>query len=475
MAGSRRFTWMLMVLPALCRLSPAQSTLEITSPENGTLVYTGHVLGVTVTASGAPPENVVLIGTDPIGISKLLTAPPYVFDVEIPETITPGPYQLTAASISKSGPLVGSQPITIDVEREDQPQKITTNWKQLRFNVGDQSGIGVTGTYADGSMVDLSRSSRTTYATQNPAIATVTKEGFVTAIAPGATEIVIDESVSIPVTVEPFIHITPDRATIKASQTRYFVARVTRPPSGKVTWSLNPSVGSVVDGKYTAPEALDSEQKIAITATSVDDPGLSATAMITLSPAASIEVAPNWAVLYQSQTRQFTATAANAGSQDVRWSVTPPEAGSISATGLYTAPAAISKMQPVKITAASAANPAISGSSTIYISSRPFKMLLWHPELRLVPGTSNSTKITLLATDRFMHPIALSVDGAPIGIRTTLTDQTLLGNTDTTLTFTYENETVPARYRITITAFDTTYAPLVDTETLILDVGPAGR
>jgi hypothetical protein len=460
------------MLAALSGWTEAQSTLEITSPANGTVVNPGHIIGVTVLAAGVPFELVGIAGQDPIGFGQARREPPYQFDIEIPQKTTPGEYTLTAVGKPVSGEMLFSRPISIDVERPDARAKITINHRQLGMQIGWDLPLDVYGTYADGSEVNLTKSRQTTYVSESPAIATVSSEGLVKAISPGSTEIVIDGKIAVPVTVQPLITIVPSKATLKASQTRYFTARVTRPPNGKVTWMLNPNIGSVVDGKYTAPDAVASQQTVAITATSVDDPSLSVTATITLSPAVSIEVVPAWAVLYKAQTQQFTATTANAGTEGVKWSLIPSGAGSIDSTGLYTAPDPIEKTQPVKIVATSAARPAISGSTTIYISPRPFKLFCFPLALSLAPGKTTQATVMLLATDRFVHPIALSVDGAPIGIRTTLSEASLTGNSQASLTFTYENETVPASYKITVTARDTVYPALTDSETFTLHVGP---
>lgn len=468
MAKAPRWCVALALLPGWSALL-AQSALQITSPADGTVVNPGHVIGVTVSDPGEPLKNVAIVGWNPIGISRILQAPPYQFDMEIPMEITPGKYLLTAVGTSKSGP-VDSQPVSIDVERPDLPDTISTDFKQLGMNVGDKLPISVVGTYADGSDIDLNKSSQTTFRSQSPAIATVTSEGVVTALSPGSTQIVIDGRISVPVTVEPLIRMQPGSATLKASQTREFVAIVTQPPNGRVNWTLSPNVGSVVDGRYTAPDAVDTQQAVAITATSVDNPALTSTALIKLSPEASIEIAPTWALLYREQTRKFNATATDAGTQGVRWSVSPKAAGTITADGLYTAPATIFALQKVTITATSAAKPAITGSTDIYISPRPFKMLMFHSALTLATNGTAQTTVLVLATDRFLHPIALSVAEVPIGIRTEFSNATLTGNNSTTLTFTYENRTTPGAYKIEVMAQDTVYPVLKDVQTLTLNV-----
>jgi hypothetical protein len=454
---------------ALCASLSAQNRLEITSPRDGTVVAPGHVIGVAVSAPGALVTDVAIVGWDPIGFSGALASPPFQFDIEIPARITPGKYLLTAVGKAESGALVESEPVMIDVERPDLPQKIMTSWRQLDLTVGEQLSIGVTGSYADGSIVDLDKSTQITFASQNPKVATVTNEGFVTAVAAGSTEIVINGSLSVSIIVEPLVRIFPEKATLKASETREFSAHTTHPPNGKVAWTLNPNVGTVADGVYTAPASLDSTQTVRLTASSIDNPSLTATAVITLSPANSVEVVPGWSVLYQSQTQQFRATTANAGDAGVSWSISP-SAGTIDSHGLYTAPSSIAATQEVKVIATSIANPSISGRTSTWISPRPFSIFPYPPALSLAPGASSSTMITLLATDRFWHPIALSVEGAPISVRADLSKSTLTGNSQTTLTFTYENETVPGDYQITVLAQDTVFPVLTDSRTVILTI-----
>ena len=63
-------------------------TLQITSPAGGTIVNPGQVVTVTVTASSAFQE-VIVVGGDPIGFSDSLASPPYQFSIHIPPEIRP--------------------------------------------------------------------------------------------------------------------------------------------------------------------------------------------------------------------------------------------------------------------------------------------------------------------------------------------------------------------------------------------------
>ncbi len=76
-------------------------------------------------------------------------------------------------------------------------------------------------------------------------------------------------------------------------------------------------------------------------ATSQADTTKSATATITLYPPVTITASPTAVVLYGGQTQQFTASSANPTSTTALWTLNPGAPGSISTSGLYTAPATV--------------------------------------------------------------------------------------------------------------------------------------
>jgi len=77
-----------------------------------------------------------------------------------------------------------------------------------------------------------------------------------------------------------------------------------------------------------------------------------------------VNVKPVTINLSASKTQQFTASVVNSTNQNVTWSINPAF-GSISAAGLYAAPATIAAAQTVTVTATSAADMTKSSSSTI--------------------------------------------------------------------------------------------------------------
>jgi Big-like domain-containing protein len=135
-------------------------------------------------------------------------SPPYRFQVPIPKTIVPGPYRLTAAGTSPSqgkNPIpVESKPITIVVERADEPVRLEVYPPTMRLQVGIKGYLSVTGVFADGQQVDLKESSKTIYTSDTPGVVTVDPKSFVNPLAPGSAKITVSNGkvkVEVPVVV----------------------------------------------------------------------------------------------------------------------------------------------------------------------------------------------------------------------------------------------------------------------------------
>ncbi len=137
--------------------------------------------------------------------------------------------------------------------------------------------------------------------------------------------------------------------------------------SSAVKWSA--SAGSVnASGLFTAPASAGA---VTITATSAQVATISATASITVSSSSSssvssISVTCNPATVAVSATSQCAATVQGTGtySSAVTWSAST---GTISASGLFTAPAAAAT---ATITATSVQNTSISGTASLTIAAQ---------------------------------------------------------------------------------------------------------
>jgi len=172
------------------------------------------------------------------------------------------------------------------------------------------------------------------------------------------------------VTVTPAVSIgiSPTTITLGQGQQQPFTATVTGASNTAVTWSFSPAVGTLSSsGLYTAPATVSSQQTVTVTATSVADSTKSASAKVTLqppAPAVSITLTPASTTLGQGQPQQFTATVTGASNTAVTWSFTPAT-GTLSSSGLYTAPATISSQQTVTVTATSVADSTKSASAQV--------------------------------------------------------------------------------------------------------------
>ncbi len=160
--------------------------------------------------------------------------------------------------------------------------------------------------------------------------------------------------------------VNPPAVTLYPGQSVQFTPVVSYSSQG-VTWAINPANAGTIDasGVYTAPAQVTSQQTVTITATSVEDPTKSALAAVNLMPPIAVMVTPATATLYGSQTRQFTAAVVNTNNTAVTWSLSPAGAGSVNASGLYSAPASISTQQMVIVTATSQADATKSAAATV--------------------------------------------------------------------------------------------------------------
>jgi hypothetical protein len=184
----------------------AQPQLQITSPSSGTVVNPGQSLPVTVAASGGTFAKVVLIGEYPFPGALPLVSSPYEFKIEIPSDIHAGSYRLTAHGYTSPGHGTRSTSITIVVEPPATaiPNHLRIEPARLGLSVGQKGYLDVVGVFDDDKTADLSKSEFVDYRSDALSVASVQKEGIVTAVAPGSATIVITYrgvEARVPVTV----------------------------------------------------------------------------------------------------------------------------------------------------------------------------------------------------------------------------------------------------------------------------------
>jgi hypothetical protein len=183
-------------------------------------------------------------------------------------------------------------------------------------------------------------------------------------------------TVVVPVTVS----VAPPTATIGLAATQQYTATVTGTANTAVTWRVNgvlggnATVGTIsAAGLYTAPANLILSQSFTISATSVADPTASGNATVNVNVPVAVTVAPTSASLQVGATQQFNSTVTGTTNSSVTWSVNGiaggnATVGTVSAAGLYTAPASVPATNPVAVRATSVADPTKFAEATVTIT-----------------------------------------------------------------------------------------------------------
>lgn len=204
---------------------------------------------------------------------------------------------------------------------------------------------------------------------------------MVTVTATSVADATKKATANVTVTAPP-LTITPSSATVAPGGAFTFTA------NGAVTWSV--SAGTISSaGLFTAPAMA---QTVTVTATSMADATKTATATVAVT-APSVTITPASATVVTGSVTSFTASTA------VTWSAS---AGSITAAGVFTAPATA---QTVTVTAASIADPTKTATATVTV------------QLPLLTITPPSATVGLNGTVAFSASTAVTwqVSGIPGG------------------------------------------------------------
>lgn len=175
------------------------------------------------------------------------------------------------------------------------------------------------------------------------------------------------------------VSILPTTAQIKVGGTLQFTAQVTGTPVTGVTWSVSgkgcsgAACGRITSaGLYTAPATAPNPAVVTVRVTSVADSTASATATVTLLTPIGITISPKSVVVTAGEQIQFHYTVVGTTDTAVTWSVSGASCsgsacGTISSTGLYTAPVSIAAQMNVTVTVTSRASQTAKASATVTI------------------------------------------------------------------------------------------------------------
>jgi len=172
----------------------------------------------------------------------------------------------------------------------------------------------------------------------------------------------------------PSISVSPSAVTVSAGGTQQFQAVVSNATNTSVTWKVNgieggnAAAGTISSGGlYLAPSKLTTPAQATITAVLQADTSKSASATVSI-PAIGVNISPGGGVVEVGTTVQYSASVTNSVDQTVTWQVNGiaggnSSAGTISASGLYTAPASVPGATTITVSAISVADTSKSGST----------------------------------------------------------------------------------------------------------------
>jgi len=157
------------------------------------------------------------------------------------------------------------------------------------------------------------------------------------------------------------VAVNPTSANLQTNTTKQFTATVTGSSNTAVTWTA--TGGTVSGGLFTAPASAGT---FTVTATSAADTTKSASATVTVTsgtPVVTVTISPTAATLQTNATKQFTATVTGSSNTAVTWTAT---GGTITTSGLYTAPGSTGTFT---VTATSAADTTKSASAAVTVTT----------------------------------------------------------------------------------------------------------
>ena len=177
------------------------------------------------------------------------------------------------------------------------------------------------------------------------------------------------------------ITISPTSASVTTDEKQQFTATVTGTANTAVTWQVNSvtggnsTVGTISStGLYTAPTIAPNPATVTVTAIAQADTSKTASATVTVVNVVAVHISPSSLMIISNGTQQFTTTVTGTTNTAVTWQVNGnpggnSTVGTITAAGLYTAPATVPTPATVTVAAVSQADAAKSSSAAVTIAS----------------------------------------------------------------------------------------------------------
>ncbi|HUI73360.1 MAG TPA: hypothetical protein VLX32_00360 [Candidatus Acidoferrum sp.] len=324
---------------------------------------------VTLTAQSA--ADVTKKATAAIQITSNFT-----LQISSPSSVSAGG---TATIVATLVPVPGSNPSP------------TVSWSLSGAGCnGNTCGVLTTTTQASGSGAIPDTATYTAPATvPNPNTVTVT----ITPQADPPKEV----QATLAIQSGPGVSLTPVTATLAANHRITLTTQVSGLSDTGIAWGVNGVAGgnaslgqicvvasspcqAVTSGTalqvdYLAPGGIPSPNPVSVTATSVANSSLSASAQVTVINHIVVSVQPASATLAPGAVQGFTASVLGTSNQNVVWQVqgtgcvASGACGSVDASGIYTAASVAPSPNALQIVATSSDDPSQSGSANVTITA----------------------------------------------------------------------------------------------------------
>jgi hypothetical protein len=209
------------------------------------------------------------------------------------------------------------------------------------------------------------------------------------------------------------VTISPTSATVTLGGNQQFKATTSGAANTAVTWEVNgiSSGGSTngtitKDGLYTAPSTFPNPNTITVTAVSQANTADLASAGVSLVSGVTVSVSPSSLNIQLGKTQQFSATVTGSSNTGVTWQVGGVNAGNssvgtISSSGLYTAPGSattplavsVAAVSDVDATKSASASVIVHGPITVAVTPNPATLETFHSQrfIAQVSGASTSS------------------------------------------------------------------------------------
>jgi parallel beta-helix repeat protein len=208
------------------------------------------------------------------------------------------------------------------------------------------------------------------------------------------------------------VSISPQNAVLSAGSSLQFTVTSRGPSTTDLEWRVNGVPGGnsasgtiSQSGLYTAPQSVNSNVVLVVAVTSKTGPNEAGSATVSVMPELApiaVSLTPGVARLYTSHAQQFTAIVEGTTNQGISWAVDGNEGGNssvgtISSTGIYTAPVSEPDAPSVTVTATSSYDTGSSAAAAVTIVADPAPVTApattWKPTVLGVPWASDFVTI----------------------------------------------------------------------------------